>query len=70
MATKETYVGELIRKEIKSQKLTNGYVIKRLNDAGIETTDTRFSNKLYGERDTFTEEEVQIINKALGTQLQ
>lgn len=69
MATKETYVGELIRKEIKSQKLTNGYVIKRLNDAGIETTDTRFSNKLYGERDTFTEEEVQIINKALGTQL-
>lgn len=68
MATKETYVGELIRKEIKSQKLTNGYVIKRLNDAGIETTDTRFSNKLYGERDTFTEEEVQIINKALGTQ--
>jgi hypothetical protein len=68
MATKETYVGELIRKEIKDQKITNGFVIKRLNDAGIEMSDTKFSNKIYGERDLFTNEEIEIINKALSTQ--
>ena len=68
MATKETYVGELIRREIKSQKLTNGFVIKRLNDAGIEMTDTRFSNKLYGERAVFKPEEIDIISKALNVE--
>lgn len=68
MATKETYVGELIRKEIKDQKITNGFVIAKLKQAGIEMSDTRFSNKIYGERDTFTEQEIEIINKALSTQ--
>lgn len=69
METKvEMYVGELIRKEIKDQKLTNGFVIKKLQDSGIEMSDTKFSNKIYGVRDTFTPEEVDIINKkALGT---
>lgn len=67
MATKEAvYVGELIRKSIKDQKLTNGYVIKQLVEAGIEMSEARFSNKIYGVRDTFQPEELPIINKALG----
>ena len=68
MDTQEIYVGELIRKEIKSQKITNGFVIARLVTAGIEMSDARFSNKIYGERDKFTEQEIKIINSALGTQ--
>jgi hypothetical protein len=71
MATKETiptvYVGELIRSEIKRQQVKNGFVITRLKDAGIEMSDTIFSNKIYGERDTFSESEVTEINKILGT---
>jgi len=67
MATKEIYVGELIRKEIKSQKITNGYLISRLAKANIPMSDSRFSNKIYGERDRFTPEEIAIINEALGT---
>ena len=68
METKEkTYVGELIRKEIKDQRLTNGYVINFFKKAGIEMSDTKFSNKIYGERDSFTPEEVLIANTALGT---
>ena len=59
------YVGELIRAEIKKQNLKNGFVIQRLVKAGIKMTDSRFSNKIYGERDKFTEQEVQVINKAL-----
>jgi len=71
MATKETiptiYVGELIRSEIKRQQIKNGYVITRLKDADIEMSDTSFSNKIYGERDTFSDAEVTEINKILGT---
>ena len=63
----KTYVGELIRAEIKRQQLTNGFVIQRLIKAGIEMSDTRFSNKIYGKRDAFTEAEVEVINKALET---
>lgn len=61
------YVGELIRKEIKDQSVTNMFVIKRLIDAGIEMSETKFSNKLYGQRDTFLETEISVINTALGT---
>ena len=68
MGTKTTtYVGELIRKEIKDQKVTNGFVIRHLTQAGIEMSDTRFSNKIYGERDSFTPEEVAVVNEALRT---
>lgn len=68
METKEeVYVGEHIRKEIKDQKLTNGYVIAFFKKAGIEMSDTKFSNKIYGERDSFTPLEVTIANEALGT---
>lgn len=68
MATKEkTYVGELIRAEIKRQQVKNGFVISRLNQAGIEMSDATFSNKIYGERDTFEENEVNAINEILGT---
>lgn len=63
----KVYVGELIRAEIKKQQLTNGFVIQRLIKAGIEMSDTRFSNKIYGKRDEFTSEEVEVINKALNT---
>lgn len=67
MARKEksTYVGELIRKEIKNQKVKNGFVIKYLRDAGFDMPDARFSNKLYGERDQFTPEEIIVCSKAL-----
>lgn len=64
--TKEAYVGELIRKEIKDQKLTNGYVIRKIQEAGIEISDAKFSNKIYGIRDTFSKEEIAIANLALG----
>lgn len=68
MSTKTLpYVGELIRKEIKDQRLTNGFVIRFLVNAGHEISDTKFSNKIYGERDQFTPEEVEIVNTALGT---
>lgn len=68
MATEEkVYVGELIRKSIKDQKLTNGFVISKLVADKIEMTDTRFSNKIYGIRDKFTDEEVKKISSYLGT---
>ena len=63
----KVYVGELIRAEIKKQKLTNGFVIQRLVQNDIEMSDTRFSNKIYGVRSRFTEREIQVINEALGT---
>ena len=62
-----TYVGELIRAEIKKQKLTNGFVIERLKQSGTEMSDTKFSNKIYGVREKFTQSEVDIVNVALGT---
>ncbi len=61
------YVGELIRKEIKEQRVTNGFVIRFFTQAGVEMSDTKFSNKIYGQRDQFTPEEVEICNTALGT---
>lgn len=67
MVKEKIYVGELIRKHIKDNKLTNGYVIKGLNDAGFPLSDTRFSNKIYGEREQFTQEEVETVNSILGT---
>ena len=68
MSTKTApYVGELIRKEIKDQRVTNGFVIRFFTEAGHEMSDTKFSNKIYGERDQFTPEEVLICNKALRT---
>ena len=67
MVKEKEYVGELIRREIKKQKLTNGYVIARMVAAGIEMSDSKFSNKIYGERDTFNEPEVAIANETLGT---
>lgn len=63
----KNYVGWAIRDEIKAQRLTNGYVIHKLQEANIDIADTKFSNKIYGERDKFTEDEIKIINKALGT---
>lgn len=63
--TESPYVGELIRKEIKDQKVTNGFVIRYFAEAGLEMSDTKFSNKIYGERDRFTPEEVFICSKAL-----
>jgi hypothetical protein len=65
--TEAPYVGELIRKEIKDQKVTNGFVIRYFLENGIEMSDARFSNKIYGQRDQFTPEEVAICNKALRT---
>ena len=67
MSKKEEYVGELIRKAIKDKKVTNGFCIKQLIEAGIEMSDSKFSNKIYGERDKFNEKEIQIINFSLGT---
>lgn len=67
MTKEETYVGELIKKSIREQKLTNGYVITRLIKDGIEMSESKFSNKLYGERDKFTPQEVEKISDYLGT---
>lgn len=63
----EFTIGELIRKKIREMKVTNGYVIAALHNAGIEMSESKFSNKLYGERDTFEEKEVKIISKILKT---
>ncbi len=59
------YVGELIRKRIKDMKVLNGFVISSLKESGMEMSDTTFSNKIYGERDKFNEEEVKKISKIL-----
>lgn len=59
------YVGELIRKRIKEMKVLNGYVIEALKEHDIEISDTTFSNKIYGDRDKFTDEEVKKISKIL-----
>ena len=67
MDIKTDYVGELIRKEIKNQRVTNGYVIHGLKDKGIEMSDTKFSNKIYGERDTFQPNEISAISLILNT---
>lgn len=61
------YVGELIRKRIKEMKVLNGFVIDALKEAGMEMSDTVFSNKIYGGRDKFNVEEVKKISKILKT---
>lgn len=65
MVKQKEYVGESFRRRIKELKVTNGYVIKGLSDAGIKLSDTVFSNKIYGVRDTFNEQESEIINNIL-----
>lgn len=68
MAIKEKeYVGELIRAAIKRKMVTNGFVIQGLKDRGIEMSDTKFSNKIYGMRDTFQPNEVSAVNEILDT---
>ncbi len=67
MATETEYVGELIRREIKRKMVTNGFVISGLKEAGIEMSDTKFSNKIYGMRDIFQPNEVTAISKILDT---
>jgi hypothetical protein len=65
MNKQKDYVGELIRKEIKQKRLTNGYVIQGLKEKGIDMSDTKFSNKIYGVRDLFNEAEVTAISVIL-----
>lgn len=65
MKKEQIYVGELIRKHIKDSKLTNGYVLKGLSDKGINISPPKFSNKLYGSLDKFTEQEVVFISEIL-----
>lgn len=62
MVKEKIYVGELIRKFIKDNKLTNGFAIKILNDGGFPVTDTKFSNKIYGERERFDQDELNALN--------
>lgn len=65
MENKKVYVGELIRKHIKDSRLTNGYVIKGLSDKGINISPPKFSNKIYGIIDKFTEDEINAISVIL-----
>lgn len=67
MATETEYVGESIRREIKRKMVTNGYVISGLKERGIEMSDTKFSNKIYGMRDTFQPNEVVAVGEILDT---
>jgi hypothetical protein len=57
------YVGLKIRDTIKEKKVKNGYVISAFKDAGIIVSDASFSNKIYGEREQFTKEELEIASK-------
>ena len=68
MAKEKIYVGELIRKHIKDSCLTNGYVIKGLIDKGVKMSPPKFSNKIYGVIDEFTEQEVSLISEILKKQ--
>lgn len=68
MAKEKIYVGELIRKHIKDSCLTNGYVIKGLIDKGVKMSPPKFSNKIYGVIDEFTEQEVALISEILKKQ--
>jgi hypothetical protein len=69
MNKQKEYVGELIRKEIKQKRLTNGYVIQGLKEKGIDMSDTKFSNKIYGVRDLFNEAEAAAISEILSIKL-
>lgn len=68
-AKQEEYVGETIRRVIKDKYLTNGYVIQAMKENGIEMTDTKFSNKIYGKRDSFKPDEITVISEILGISL-
>ena len=67
MEKRKVYVGELIRKHIKDSCLTNGYVIKGLSDKGFKISPPKFSNKIYGVIDRFTEDEIKAISEILKT---
>lgn len=62
-----TYVGENIRKYIKDNFLKNAYVIEAMKKAGFKINDVKFSNKLYGKRDKFSQEEIEAISEILKT---
>ena len=64
--TNENYVGELIRKTIKSKYLTNTYVIEKLKERGVKINPSSFSNKIYGIRDKFSDLEAKEIADILG----
>lgn len=66
MAVKQAqYVGERIRAEIKRKRLTNGYVLLMLKDRNMGMSEPTFSNKLYGVRQSFTDQEVKEISEIL-----
>ena len=65
MEKETTYVGEVIRKHIKDNFLTNSYVIQAMKNAGFKINDVKFSNKLYGKRDEFKQEEIDAISVIL-----
>lgn len=66
MAVKQSeYVGERIRNEIKKRMLTNGFVIHNLQQRGFKMTEPKFSSKIYGVRDSFTDQEVKEISEIL-----
>ncbi len=61
-------VGKLIRDKIKEMRVTNGYVIYQMVDEdGNTMSEPVFSNKIYGNRNKFTDEEVKKISKILKT---
>lgn len=67
MKKQPIYVGESIRKHIKDNFLTNSYVIEAMKKRGFKMNDVKFSNKLYGKRDEFKEDEVLSISDILST---
>lgn len=67
MEKEKTYVGEVIRKHIKDNFLTNSYVVNAMKNVGFKINDTKFSNKLYGKRDEFKQEEIDAISEILKT---
>ena len=69
---KEKPVKILGNKELKSAVTVKAHAFskqaaERIKKAGIEMSDTKFSNKIYGFRDKFSQQEVDIINEALNT---
>ena len=65
MEKQNTYVGEAIRKHIKDNFLTNSYVIQAMKNVGFKMNDVKFSNKLYGKRDEFKQDEIEAISVIL-----
>lgn len=63
----EVYVGELIRQEIRRQGRKNIFLIKKIKEAGLIASDAYFSRKCAGITIKFNQLEIDIINKALGT---